>query len=91
VTTECSSGSAASHTRAFPGNLIFPGDVVTVDTVAEERFLFIGKKGERVCAGSILSISFSSSSSSSSGIPSAILFCFKNSLLLLFSMSDKYT
>jgi hypothetical protein len=91
VTKECSSGSAASLTRAFPGNFNFPGDVVTVDTVADDKFLRIGKNGERVFAGSILSISFSSSSSSSSGIPSAILFCFKNSLLLLFSMSDKYT
>lgn len=91
MTTECSSGSAASHTRALPGNFIFPGDVVTEDTVADEKFLRIGKNGDRVCAGAILSTSFSSSSSSSSGIPSAILFCFKNSLLLLFSMSDKYT
>lgn len=54
MTTECSSGSAESHTRAFPGSLIFPGDVVTEDTVADEKFLRIGKNGERVCDGSIL-------------------------------------
>ena len=86
--TECSSGSGASHTRAFPGNFILPGDVPTDDIVADEKFFLMGKKGERVWAGSMLSAP-SSSSSSPSGIPSAILFCFKNSLLLLFSMSDK--